>query len=179
MNIEQNIPLLEEILNQWKDKMGNDYEGYKNHVYRMLHFCFYLHDTTKEERKKLIIAAAFHDLGIWSDNTVDYLPPSIVLAKKYLRENSLAHWEEEIELIIDMHHKFTQYKNDNYPLVEIFRRADLVDFSLGAVRWGVPKTYIQQVKDAFPNAGFHKRLMQLSWRQFKQHPLNPAPMMKW
>jgi len=41
-----------------------------------LHFCFYLGKPTEEEQKKLIIAAAFHDIGIWSAGTVDYLPPT-------------------------------------------------------------------------------------------------------
>jgi len=179
MKIEKNIPLLEEILIEWKSKIGNDYEGYKNHVYRMLNYCFYLSEPSKDDRKKLIIAAAFHDLGIWSDNTVDYLPPSVSLAKDYLEQNGLNSWVEEVSLVIDLHHKITQVKNKKHPSIELFRKADLVDFSLGSIRSGVSKSYIQEVKSTFPNAGFHKRLVQLSWQQFKQHPFNPAPMMKW
>lgn len=179
MKIERHIPLLEEILSPWKGRIGRDYEGYKNHVYRMLQFCFYLHNAGEEERKKLIIAGAFHDLGIWSDNTIDYLPPSVALARDYLREQGLEPWSQEIELMIDQHHKFNPYSDGHYPLVEIFRRADLVDFSLGMVKAGVRGSYIRQMKDAFPNAGFHKRLLQLAWQQLKKDPLNPAPMMKW
>jgi len=179
MHIEQHIPLLDAILEQWKDPLGADFEGYKNHLYRMLNFCFYMRNTTEEERKKLIISAAFHDLGIWSDKTLDYLPPSVKLAREYLLDNGLEAWSAEIELIIDLHHKLMPYKDSQYPLVELFRRADLVDFSLGAIKNGVPKNYIQQVKTCFPNAGFHKRLKQLSWQQLKAHPLNPLPMMKW
>ncbi|MGH7838917.1 MAG: hypothetical protein ACREQC_13990 [Candidatus Binataceae bacterium] len=174
------MPLLESILTLWKEKIGADYLAYKNHVYRMLHFCLYLHEASADERQKLTISAAFHDIGIWSDNTVDYLPPSIAQAKVYLRANGLDPSNREIELVIDMHHKLRRYRDDGtYPLVEIFRRGDLVDFSLGAVTFGIPKTYISEVKAAFPNAGFHRRLLQLSWRQLKRHPLNPAPMMKW
>jgi len=103
----------------------------------MLNFCFFLANPTEEDRKKLIIAAAFHDIGIWSDHTIDYLPPSVALARKYLNENGLEEWVEEIELIIDMHHKIRPYKNARYPLVEWFRRADLVDFSLGSVKSGL------------------------------------------
>ena len=32
------------------------------------------------------VAVAFHDLGIWTDNTLDYLPPSVNRAKTYLAE---------------------------------------------------------------------------------------------
>jgi hypothetical protein len=92
MKIERGIPLLEELLAPWRERIGRDYAGYRNHVYRMLHFCFVLHPPTDEQRHKLIIA---------------------------------------------------------------------------------------KVKAAFTKAGFHKRLRQLTWQQFSQHPLDPLPMMKW
>ena len=179
MSIEKNIPLLEEILGKWKPVINEDFEGYKNHIYRMLHFCFYLHKATEEEKHKLIIAACFHDLGLWSEHTVDYLPPSIILARDYLQQNKLEHWSTEIELIIDMHHKVTAYKNDDYPLVEVFRKADLADFSLGLIKGGVSTDYVAQVKAAFPNAGFHKMLCKEQGKWLLKHPLNPFPIMKW
>ena len=177
--IEERIPLLEEILERWKNELGNDYTGYKNHVYRMIHFCFALHVCTDEERQKIIIAGGFHDLGIWTNSTIDYLSPSIALAKEYLKQNNLEPWIPEIELMIDMHHKLRKYQDDRYPLVEVFRRGDLVDFSLGVVKWGLPKSYIKRVKEQFPNAGFHKRLVQLAGGWFSRHPLSPPPFMKW
>ena len=129
MQIESRLPLLEEILEQWRSEIGNDYVGYKNHVYRMVHFCFALRDCNDEERQKIIIAGCFHDLGIWSDHTVDYLPPSVALAKDYLKEKNLESWIPEIDLMIDIHHKIRKYRDDRYPLVEVFRKADLVDVS--------------------------------------------------
>ena len=179
MRIEKQIPLLEEILGEWKEVIGEDYEGYKNHVYRMLHFCFYLHQSTDEERQKLIIAACFHDLGLWSEKTVDYLPPSVILAREYLEQQNLENWSTEIELIIDMHHKVTPFKDANYPLVEVFRKADLADFSLGLIKGGVAKDYVSRVKATFPNAGFHKMLLKEQGRWLLKHPLNPFPIMKW
>jgi len=143
-----------------------------------LHFCFYLGKPTEEEQKKLIIAAAFHDIGIWSAGTVDYLPPSIEAAMQYLVTQGLESWCDEVALMIDMHHKLRSYKG-SYPLVELFRKGDLIDFSLGAVKHGVTKEYIGQVKKYFPNEGFHKLLMRLTWSRLKSHPLNPLPMMKW
>ena len=177
--IERKIPLLEEILAPWKEHIGNDYRGYRNHVYRMLHFCLYLANPNEEERRKLVIAAAFHDIGIWSAGTIDYLGPSVEAALNYLTEHDLEAWGEEVALIIEMHHKIRRYKDPRFPLVELFRKGDLVDFSLGLVKHGVPIQYIEKVKQAFPNMGFHKRLMELAWSRIKSHPLNPAPMMKW
>ncbi|SES99485.1 hypothetical protein [Thalassotalea agarivorans] len=178
MNIEKEIPLLEEIFASWQSVIGDEYMGYRNHVYRMIHFCFALHECDAETHEKIIIAAAFHDIGIWIEDTVDYIPPSLPPAKAYLEERGLMDWWPEIELMITEHHKIRQYKGE-FPLVEVFRKGDLVDFSLGAVKFGIPKTYIQEVKTVFDNEDFHKNLMKRAGRWFLKHPLNPAPMMKW
>lgn len=179
MTIEAHLPLLEEILSTWKTAIGADYAGYRNHVYRMINFCFAFRDCTEEERTKIIIAGCFHDLGIWGADTFDYLPPSIALAKTYLQEHNLEAWIPEIELMIDMHHKLRKYADDRYPLVEVFRKGDVVDFSLGIVSCGLPRSYIQSVKKQFPNAGFHLRLVQLELGWLPKHPLNPLPVFKW
>ena len=179
MTIEKPIALLEEILAPWRERIGGDFEGYRNHVSRMLNFCFALRACDGEERQKLIIAGAFHDIGIWSDGTVDYLPPSVAQAKLYLTANGLAGWISEIELMIDLHHKVRPYRGGESALVEIFRRADLADFSLGVMKGGVPAATVRAAKAAYPNAGFHKRLMQLAGGWFGRHPVSPPPVMKW
>lgn len=96
----------------------------------MIHFCFALHPCNAEERKKVIIAAGFHDLGIRANGTVDYPPPSIALTESYLKQNNLEPWIPEITFMIDMHHQPGKYQDDTYALVEVFRKGDLVDFSL-------------------------------------------------
>ncbi len=179
MTIEANIPLLENILSEWQETIGTEYEGYKNHVYRMIHFCLALEVCNEEDKEKIIIAGAFHDIGIWIDNTIDYIPPSLPPAMKYLKGRGLEAWSAEIELMITEHHKVRGYENSNYPLVELFRKGDLVDFSLGLFKFGIPESYINQVKAEFPNADFHKNLSKRAGRWFVRHPLNPAPMMKW
>jgi len=177
--IEKRIPLVENILDKWKSRLGNDLDGYKNHVYRMINFSFALSKLNDEQREKIIIAGCFHDLGIWSDDTFDYLPPSIVLAKNYLEQNNLASWIPEIELMIAMHHKLNKFEDKTDALSETFRRGDLVDFSLGFVKCGLPKAFIKDVKRQFPNAGFHKKLVKLAGKWFCRHPLNPLPVLKW
>lgn len=179
MKIEDDIPLLEEIISDWKSVMGAEYQGYRNHVYRMIHFCFALRDCSDEEREKIIIAGVFHDIGIWAEETMDYISPSLPLATAYLESRGLESWSEEIKLMITEHHKIRECDYDVYPLVELFRKGDLVDFSLGLFKFGVPKTYVQEVKDNFPNASFHKNIAKRVGKWFLKHPLNPAPMMKW
>lgn len=179
MKIEEHIPLLEELLSGWEDIMGAEYEGYKNHVYRVINFCLFLRKCTEEEREKIIIAGAFHDIGIWIENTVDYIPPSLPPAMEYLKNRNLENWSQEIKLMISEHHKITEYQDTNYPLVEIFRRGDLVDFSFGIIKFSIPDAYIKEVKAKFPNSDFHKNLGKRAGKWFLKHPFNPAPMIKW
>ncbi len=179
MSIQKEIPLLESIFTDWKDIIGADYTGYRNHVYRMIHCCFKLKTCSAEEQQKIIIAGAFHDIGIWVESTLDYIPPSLPPAMNYLRANGLETWSEEISLMISEHHKLREYTDRPGTLIELFRKADLVDFSLGMYKFGIESTYLKDLKSAFPNEGFHKGLVKKSAKRFIQHPLNPAPMMKW
>ncbi|MGK5093509.1 HD domain-containing protein [Deltaproteobacteria bacterium TL4] len=179
MLIEKSIPLLEEILGPWEKEIGKDYQGYKNHVYRVVHFCLALHPGNQEGREKVIIAGCFHDLGIWTSHTLNYLEPSIELVKNYLKTENKNSLLDEIELMIYYHHKITPFEDGNYPLVESFRKADLVDVSLGMMRSGLSKEQVQLVKNNFPNSGFHHTLLRLISSEFKRNPLKPLPVMKW
>lgn len=179
MNIEDQIPLLEEILTVWKEVIGPEYNGYRNHVYRVIHFCLALKACNQAEREKIIIAGVFHDIGIWIKDTVDYIPPSLPPATEYLKSRNLPDWSAEIELMITEHHKIRPYRDKTYPLVEVFRQGDLVDFSLGLFKFGIPEGYIEDVGIRFPNAGFHKSLGKRAVKWFIRHPLNPLPMLKW
>ena len=179
MVVEKNIGFLESILSNWQPILRDEYPGYHNHVYRMVNFCFALSPLSDEAKKKVMIAAAFHDVGIWIDNTLDYIPPSVTPAMQYLLDNGLADWSQEIRLMIEEHHKLTTYSDAAYPLVEQFRKADLVDFSLGLVTFGLPRSYIAEVKSQIPNSGFHKCLVRRASQWVLKHPLNPAPIFKW
>jgi hypothetical protein len=168
---------VDKILSSFQEQINVDYQGYKNHCVRVLNFLNCLNPLASDEREKLIIAVVFHDIGLWTHKTVDYLPPSILELKKYLTTIGKTEWTEELSLIIDMHHKLTPY-HGKYDLVELFRKADLVDFSLGLISHGIPKEYISKIKKQFPNEGFHKMLLvrTLKWVPF--HPFKPMPIIK-
>ena len=143
----------------------------------MINFCLVQREFSEEERSKIYVAGSFHDLGIWTAGTFDYIPPSIELASEYLRGRKLNEWIPEVATMIDQHHKLRRFKPD--PLVEMFRRGDLIDFSLGAIRCGVQGGYIKAVKSCFANAGFHKFIVYVAGRWICRHPLNPVPVLKW
>ena len=179
MKIDDDLTLLENILDRYRSELGPDYPGYRNHVYRVVNFCTGIHGADQTDRDKIIIAACFHDLGIWTSHTFDYLPPSVALAHQYLGENSQGAWFDEIEMMIMNHHKITSMRGGELSLVESFRRADWIDVTKGVRSMGVSRKSIQLVLGHFPNAGFHKKLLQLSLEQLRKKPLNPAPMMRW
>jgi len=63
-------------------------------------------------------------------------------------------------------------------MIEVFRQADLVDFSLGLVRMGLSRALVSSIREHWPNDGFHMELVKLAWGELKANPLNPFPMMK-
>jgi hypothetical protein len=179
MKIHPDIPLIDTVLGEWRDTIGSQFGPYRNHVYRVVNFCFALHECRNDDAEKLALAGCLHDLGIWSDNTVDYLAPSMRVAREWLVKNQRGAWATEIGLMIDLHHKFRRVENAEFPLVEVFRKGDWVDASMGMRKFGLAHADVKAVQDAFPNLGFHQNLMRLAWEEFKRHPLNPLPMMRW
>ena len=178
MTIEKRLQLVDEILNEYKSMIGSDFEAYKNHVYRVINLCFSVGTLSETEREKVQIAACFHDIGIWTSETLDYLPPSELEVSKYLTARGKDAWDAEIVEMIEMHHSIKSRNDSLFPLVERFRRADIADFSLGIVSMGMSGDLLAQLKSEFPNAGFHKRLLQLGFKWFFKHPLNPLPMFR-
>jgi len=179
MQIKSSIQLIDDILSEWQEIIGDDFEGYKNHVYRMVNYCLVLNEFTEEEKKKIYIAACFHDIGIWTDTTIDYISPSVYAAQDYLTMNELLHFRDEIAEMIEEHHKIRPCIECQYEITEIFRKGDLIDFSLGLIRFGVPGSYIKELKNTFPNSGFHIGLIKKIGPWLLRNPLNPAPMFKW
>ena len=170
--------LIDDVLAAWREALGDDGAGYVGHVYRMFNFARALvADPSRDDT--LAVAAAFHDLGIWSDGTFDYLEPSAERASAYLAERRPDLDAPEVARLILLHHKLTRCPPDAGPLAEAFRRADLIDLSLGAVRFGLPREYVEEARAAFPNAGFHRGLLRVGAGWAARHPSRPLPMVKW
>lgn len=164
---------MDSILHQFEKDMGNGFEMYHNHVYRIFNLTLPF-VTTDEEIQSLSIACAFHDLGIWTHQTFDYLQPSINLALEYSQNSRIS---EEIETIINFHHKIFKIKTS--PIAELFRQSDLIDLTLGLFRFGRKGELIRQVRKTFPNRGFHVFLGKMFLKNLLINPLKPLPMYKW
>ncbi len=169
--------LIDTILSDFKNDLGVHFKKYRNHVHRIYNFSM-LFDDDETNYEKYAIASAFHDLGIWTSNTFDYLKPSIELAEQYLINNNKPDWIEEISFMIDMHHKRSFYKGNYQKTVEIFRKADWVDVTLSLKKYGLSKSKISGIKKAFPFEGFHWFLVKQTFKNLIKNPTNPLPMFK-
>lgn len=177
MEIITKHPLLDELLNTYKVQLGKEATAYRNHCYRVLNFYTAFVGKTADHLNKGAIAIAFHDLGIWTEHTLDYLQPSVALAQDYLNQTGHSFWSEDISLMIDNHHKLTAFHQN--ALVEGLRKADWLDVSLGVLHFGLNRQFIEAVQQAFPNAGFHLFLAKSSAVNTLKHPLKPLPIFKW
>src|SRR5262249_18303874 len=150
--------------------LGHDFIAYRNHAYRVANLCAAINKGSVD-LEKIAVAAVFHDLGIWTNETFDYIAPSIALAREYLAAHSRAAWSAEIERMIADPHKITPpHANHEWP-VEPFRRADWIDVTRGLRTFGLPRPLIRSVLTPWPSAGFHQRLVQLTLERFRTHPL--------
>src|SRR5258707_14523633 len=70
------LPTVEEVLDDHASELGHDLIAYRNHVYRVVNPCLAIVGDRRVELDKIAVAAAFHDLGIWTNNTFDYIAPS-------------------------------------------------------------------------------------------------------
>ena len=161
-DILRSFPLANEILESHRQRAHGDeagYDAYKAHVYRVVNFARALTPHGPDRDDKLAIAAAFHDLAAF--DTLDYLVPSIEAQDAWLQETGRENWSDELALIVAEHHRLSRYgpTRPHAPLVEAFRRADLVDVSQGLIRFGIPNSYVKEVRAAFDASVFFKRVI--------------------
>lgn len=178
MPLVRAVPVLDELLDAYSVAIGGDLQGYRGHCYRVLNFCAALAPDSGRSVEKIAIASAFHDMGIWTHRTFDYLEPSVDLAASYLAQSGDEDWIQEVALMIHEHHRVRRAPCPTGSLVEAFRRADWIDVSGGLLTFGLARQMIRQAYAIWPSAGFHRKLIQLSLDRFTAHPLSPFPMLK-
>lgn len=159
--IQTKRPLVEELLDRYRDKIGKDFEGYRNHVYRTTTYA--MHFLGNNKHQQLVETAfAYHDIGLWTDQELAYLEPSEELA---LKDNERFEWKLDPDALrgaIHWHHKIFRYRGPHQEVIEACRKADWIDATKGWFRKGMSRSNIAKVESTFPNCGFHKTLMRLA-----------------
>lgn len=178
------VARIDAILQPHAAALGADLTGYRNHACRVALHCVDLVGSARA-LDEITVAAAFHDLAIWTDGTFDYLEPSAGLADAYLQQRAAGEvghaarrtrdMRVEVRRMIVGHHRLTRADG----LAEAFRRADWVDVSLGLLTFGLPRARIRERGREWPSAGFHRRLLALAVARLRSHPFDPLPMLRW
>ncbi len=174
-------PVLDEILTAHQDYIGKLFAGYRNHCFIVYNLVRHASDLDQEQDTALVIAAAFHDLSLWTDGSFDYLPPSIAIAKIYCQSTGRTEIAPLVEAMILYHHKvFTGKLKKMDPLIAAFRNADWSAVTFGLIPFDMFTRHRRAIASTFPDKGFHWFLV---WRAIKHiftgGLLNPLPMMKW
>lgn len=161
MKIVDQSDSLDELLEPLRTTLGDDYGGYRNHLYRVLTYTQHFLNGDQSHRRLLEVALVYHDIGLWTDEDLAYLEPSI---KRAVAANDTNHWGLDVGLLDDIirwHHKVLPYRGPNAGIVNAFRKADWIDASGGAIRMGLSKADVKAVTDQIPDAGFSAALSRL------------------
>ena len=173
INVQTSSPHLDKLLNDYKDLIAGDFQGYRNHIYRVLTYTLHFLDGDSTQDGKVLkylpvieAAIVYHDIGLWTDRKLSYLEPSTFRAKEHFDG---IYSEQELRLlhnIIYWHHKITPFIGDNDAIVNAVRKADWIDATFGLVNYGMSGKHIQTVNDALPEAGFHATLAAIGPRYY-------------
>ncbi|MEM7310868.1 MAG: phosphohydrolase [Planctomycetota bacterium] len=162
IEVIQRSDRVEALFEPYRDVIGADLPGYRNHVYRTLTYAMHLLSRDEAARPVVETALVYHDIGLWTDAELAYLEPS----EAKVREDAERHgWGLDIDLAvaaIHWHHKVTRYRGKGAPIVEAIRRADWIDATQGRVRKGLTRQQIAKVEADIPNEGFHDALQRLA-----------------
>lgn len=155
-------PRVEALFAPYVDRIGEDFPGYRNHVYRTITYAMHFLDDAPEHEALVETAFVYHDIGLWTDHELAYLEPSEAVA---LADNEKYGWGLDPDALrgaIHWHHKIFSYSGPHETVIEACRKADWIDASKGLIRKGLSRAQIAEVEAAFSNLGFHDTLLRLA-----------------
>lgn len=187
-------PNMDTYLSKYKQDFGAAHDVYRNHCLRVLSFARHILVTETgfdEEQAEsampvMEIALAYHDMGLFTDLSLEYLEPSAARAEKDL-EGTLS--ADEIKLVRDIivwHHKVFPWSGEDErstAIVNAVRKGDWVDATtclLGGsfVRKGLSAADVVATHTALPEMGFGSFLAALMpWGAYAKQ-LNPELSLK-
>jgi hypothetical protein len=173
INIIKSSPNLDRLLNNYKELINDDFQGYKNHIYRVLTYSLHYLDADKTQDGKVLkylpvieAALVYHDIGLWTDRRLSYLELSSSRAKMEFENSWSVDKLELLHNIIYYHHKITPFTGTNEKIVNAVRKSDWIDASLGIVNHGMSSAHIRSVNAALSDSGFHYTLATIGHRYY-------------
>lgn len=154
--IIRNSMLLDFLLEPWKDLLGKDFTSFKNHSLRMINFCNYILEPDEIQLQHIIIASAYHQIGLWKGKKKSY---TLLSAETLLFDAGRIGLDPIPEHIIEAIIKHTNIKNDfefDECFQEAFWRSFRIEFSMGYSEQGLPSDFIKQVRECIPTLQYNK-----------------------
>lgn len=171
-------PRIEKLLAPYRQDLGEDFQRYRNHVYRTTTYAMHLLGNEEQHEALVETAFVYHDIALWTHKEMAYLEPSAALA---LRDNAQQQWGLEPQLLQDAihwHHKITPFDGPNAEVVNACRKADWIDVSYGIIRHGISSRNIRKVRQAFPYLGFYNMLVASTKRNTGSYMLGTARVLR-
>lgn len=162
IDIISHSPLLEERLEPFRQVIGDDFAGYRGHLYRVLTYAIHFLGGDETFRAEIETALAYHDIAVWTHNSLDYLQPSADMCMADNVQNNWGYDPKLLEDIILQHHKITKFRGPNENVVNAVRKGDWVDAYQGMLRKGLSKAQVNAVAEAIPAEGFYESLARLN-----------------
>jgi len=169
---------IDRLLARYAEALGEDYKGYRGHVYRVLSYALHFLGGESRDRGAIETALVYHDIGLWTDREIAYLEPSIRRVKE---DNAALRWGYDPELLSDIifwHHKLTPYRGPNAEVINAVRKADWIDATAAVRGMGMPKACIDKVTTVIPAHGFYQTLRRIGPELTGSLPKSLAGLMK-
>lgn len=175
MDVVTQNAVVDAVLNRHAEALGDSFTDYRNHLYRAMNYQLRLLGLSQPP-PEIALAWAAHDLGIWTAETFDYLPPSETLAVGLAPEFGITDTARVSSMIVE-HHKLRAVAD---PWVETFRLADRIDAFRGlTIGTGIGRDDVDEAVDALPYGRFHMFVVKRALTWTRKHPLRPLPMLRW
>lgn len=145
-------PHVETLLAPYRETIGRDYLGYRNHVYRAITYA--LHFLNGQHEQLVETVFVYHDMGLWTARELAYLEPSESLA---VSDNEKFGWGLDPVVLRDAihwHHKIFRYRGPNEAVIEACRKADWIDATQGLCARGLVEGIFSEWKKRFRIAAF-------------------------
>lgn len=113
IQIKESRPRIDEQLARYRDVIGDDFQGYRNHIFRVVTYAMHFLEQDESAEPTVETAMVYHDIGLWTDQELAYLEPSEKVA---LADNEKHGWGLDPELllgIIHWHHKIFRFRGEN------------------------------------------------------------------
>eukprot|EP01084_Bolivina_argentea_P259564 437998_1 len=178
ISVVTTAPTMEKYLAKHKSMIGkvseHEYLAYRAHLYRVLTYSIYfleneypLFKANKDKYKELMeVALVYHDIGIWANDEVNHVYPSIRFMNKQKFDD---YSPEDTQLIYDIaryHHKITPYTSDtltiNNAIINAVRISNTIDLFHDTIHMGLSSKHIDFVMEKIPDPGFHGILLRLA-----------------